>query len=189
MTLLHARCDQVFPLSLREGRREGAGTRLTILLAACALLITGCAGWQKTLAKGSVTPLRKDRQEDAIREFEQHRNTAQLEAALDCWQQGDVAGCESRLAALVQRCPDFTDARLHLAEVLWSRGDAAAAEPHLLAVLQSQPDRADAHHTLGLILDASGRRAQALQHLQRATQLEPDNDVYQLTCESLAAVP
>jgi Flp pilus assembly protein TadD len=160
-----------------------------LALPALALLVSGCAGWQQTLAKGSVTPLRKDRQEEAIREFEQHRNAAQLEAALDRWQQGDAAGCESRLAALVQRWPDYADARLHLAELLWSRGDAAAAEPHLQAVVQAHPERADAHHTLGLLLDATGRRDQALQHFARAAELEPENDVYRLTRESLAAAP
>ena len=161
----------------------------SIALPAVALLITGCTGFEKTLVSGPVTPLRKERQVDAIREFEQHRNAAQLESALDSWRQGDAAGCESRLAALVQRCPDYVDARLHLAEVLWSRGEAAAAEPHLLAVLQSQPTRAEAYHTLGLILDATGRREQALQHFHHAAELEPDNEVYRLTRESLAAAP
>jgi predicted Zn-dependent protease len=157
-------------------------------LLAIALFASGCASWRPVLGTSPVADKRKDRATDAVRTFEKHRDAAQLEAALDRWKQGDFTGAEARLAALVQRRPDFSDARLRLGEILWSRGDAAAAEPHLRAVLEVSPDRAEAHHALGLLLDATGRADDARVHLSRAAELEPDNEVYRLTCDSLASV-
>jgi Tfp pilus assembly protein PilF len=140
--------------------------------AACALglllLLTasGCASWKQQLAaQPSVADERARRQAEAIHSFEQHRDHMQLQAAIDRFNQGDIAGCESRLHTLVQRRPDFTEARLRLAELYWSRGDAAAAEEHYRDVLTFQPDNAEAHSGLGILLDDSGRSAEAAQHL------------------------
>ena len=84
-----------------------------------------------------------------------------------------IAGCESRLATLVQRRPDFVPARLRLAEIVWSRGDAAAAEQHYLAVLSPQPDLAEAHHGLGTLLESEGRFDEA------AERFDPQRRVLQ----------
>jgi Flp pilus assembly protein TadD len=144
----------------------------------------GCAGWKQHVKKPEVTEDREARADSAVRDFEQRRDGAQLSAALDRWKQGDAAGAETALTALIRRRPECLDARLRLAEILWSRGDIAA-EPHLRAVLEAQPDRAEAHHSLGLLLDGSGRPDEARQHLTKAAELEPDNEIYRTTCESL----
>jgi Tfp pilus assembly protein PilF len=107
-----------------------------------------------------------------LESFEQQRDTMQLQAALDRFNQGDYAGCESRLAALVERRPDFVPARLRLAEILWSRGDAATAEQHYIAVLALQPDLAEAHHGLGTLLETEGRFDEAAEHLARSAELD-----------------
>jgi len=154
-------------------------------LVLLVVLSTGCAGWRKHLQPASLTSNREERAAEAVRAFEEHRDGAQLEAALDRFQQGDTQGAETRLAAIVARRPEHFDARLRLAELLWSPGDPSA-EGHLRAVLQAQPNRAEGHHALGLILDATGRGDEAGQHFTQAAALEPDNEVYRLTCESLA---
>jgi len=148
------------------------------------VLTSGCAGWKQNTQK-TVTDQREDRAADAVRNFENRRDAAQLEAALDRWRQGNTAMAESMLASIVKRRPDNYDARVRLAELLWSRSDAAA-EPHLRAVLEAQPNRAEAHHALGLLLDGTGRADEAREHLAKAAELEPENEIYRTTYESLA---
>jgi Flp pilus assembly protein TadD len=146
----------------------------------------GCAGWKQKVKKPDPSENREERAAEALRTFEERRDAAQLSAAMDRWKQGDTAMAESALAAIIRRRPDYTEARMRLAEILWSRGDIAA-ELHLRAVLESEPNRAEAHHALGLLLDGTGRADEARQHLTKAAELEPDNEVYWTTRESLAA--
>jgi tetratricopeptide (TPR) repeat protein len=144
----------------------------------------GCAGWRKQVEKQGVSEDREVRAAEAIRDFEQRRDAAQYQAALDRWRQGDVAQAETQLAGLALRRPDLLDARLRLAEVLWARGEVRAEE-HFRAVLASNEACAEAHHGLGLMLDAMGRREEARQHLERAATLEPANEMFQATLKTL----
>lgn len=145
------------------------------------LLATGCAGWKPHAAsKPTVSENRSLRHSAVVRDFEQQRDAMQLQAAIDRFNQGDLAGCESRLVKLVERRPDFAEARLRLAEVAWSRGDAAAAEQHYQAVLSARSDSAEAHHGLGMLLTAVGRFGEANPHLRRAIELDPQNEAYRL---------
>jgi Flp pilus assembly protein TadD len=172
-------------MHLRRGRRQVHYAALwhpaTLLALLCA---TGCAGWKEKVQPPTFTEQRQQRAAEAVQAFEQHRDSAQLEAALDRWKQGDVTRAEAMIGSIVRRRPDFADAQLRLAEILWSHGDSSAEGP-LRAVLQMQPDRPEAHHALGLVLDGTGRSEEARQHLLKAAELEPDNEVYRLTCESL----
>ena len=104
----------------------------------------------------------------ALQAFEQQRDAMQLQAAIDRFEQGDYTGCESRLAALVARRPDFLAARLRLAEILWARGEIAQAEEHYHAVLSAEPANSEAHHGLGMLLEAEGRFEEAEPHLALA---------------------
>jgi Flp pilus assembly protein TadD len=153
-------------------------------LLALVLLVPGCAGWRQKVQTPTVSEKREDRAADAVRAFEQHRDTAQLEAALERWNQADFRRAEEMLVAILNRRPDYVEARFRLAEVLWSHGDPAA-EPHLRTVLEAQPNRAEVHHALGLVLDGAGRVDEARHHLVKAAELEPDNEVYRQTCETL----
>lgn len=150
-------------------------------LASLVLLSTGCAGWKKNVQAPTLTANREERAAEAVREFEEHRDAAQLEAALDRFKQGDVRAAEAMLATIVARRPDHTEARLRLAELLWSRGDLSA-EGHLRAVLQAQPNRAEAHHALGLLLDGTNRGDEARYHFAQAAALDPQNEIYRQTC-------
>jgi predicted Zn-dependent protease len=137
-------------------------------------------GWQR-----GVSEKREERAAEAIRDFEEHRDAAQYQAALDRWRQGDAGRAESQMAALVARRPDMFEARLRLAEILWARGDASAEE-HFRAVLSKDEACAEAHHGLGLMLDGLGRRDEARQNFERAAGLEPANETYQATLKTLA---
>jgi Tfp pilus assembly protein PilF len=148
--------------------------RLAII---ATLLLTGCAGWREQIIapEATVADERAARREAAVQSFEQHRDAMQIQAALARFEQGDYAGCQSRLATLVERRPDYIPARLRLAEILWSRGDAAAAEEHFRAVLALDADNAEAHHGLGTLLEESGRTAEAVEHLAVASETAADS--------------
>src|SRR3954451_5142116 len=103
---------------------------LALALAIFLLSLPGCAGWKNYLQLPKPGPSREERAAEAVKSFEEHRDTAQLEAALDRWNQGDAARAEAMLTVIVNRRPDHVEARMRLGEMLWSRGDAAAAEPH-----------------------------------------------------------
>ena len=93
------------------------------------LLISGCAGWKQNTQKPTVTEQREDRAADAVRNFENRRDAAQLEAALDRWRQGNAPMAESMLLAIVRRRPDNYDARMctgRVALVPKRRGSRAA---------------------------------------------------------------
>jgi Tfp pilus assembly protein PilF len=145
-----------------------------------ALTVTpGCAGWKsQRAAHAPVSEKRKERHDTAVEDFEQQRDRAQLQAALDRWQQGDIAGCEARLRSLLARRPDFAEAHGHLAELAWSFENAAEAETEYRAALQLAPQRAEWHHALALVLEGSGRADEARAHLEQARRLEPDNEIY-----------
>jgi predicted Zn-dependent protease len=150
-------------------------------VAALALLcLSGCAAWKEKLApQPSVSEQRNERRSSSLHAFEHHRDQAQLAAALDRFQQGDLNGCHLRLEALVDRRPDLHEARLRLAEVCWALNDAVTAEQHFRAVLAAQPHLPEAQHGLGMLLVAHGRFDEAQPYLARAAELDPDNDAYQ----------
>lgn len=160
---------------------------LLTLVALASLLPTGCAAWRAKLQPPTTTQQRQQRRVDAVQNFEEHRDEAQLQAALDRWSQGDVAGCETRLRALLARHPQNTAVRLRLAELLWTAGEAPQAETELLQVLVALPEHAEAHHLLGMLLAEQNRLSEARTHLSRAVELEPVNELYRETHDALPA--
>jgi Flp pilus assembly protein TadD len=156
-----------------------------LLLLCAAFAAGGCASWRGAEQQGSIAKQRQERAAEAVKTFEQQRDQAQLQAALDRWSHGDVSGCDSRLRALLARRPDDEAVRQHLAELLWSNGDAAAAEQELRQILASQPRSASAHHLLGLILTEQERLPEARVHLTSAAELEPASEVFRATRDAL----
>jgi Tfp pilus assembly protein PilF len=125
-------------------------------------------------------PRRKQRQEQAVASFEAQRDAAQLQAALNRWNEGNQAACEQILASLVERKPQYVDARLQLAELQLFRGQIEPAEQQLRAALAIAPQRADLHDCLARVLEASARDSEALAHFQKAAELAPDKELYRL---------
>lgn len=147
-------------------------------------IVPGCASWKERLQPPSITPSRQERAAEVVRDFEERRDAAQLQAALDRFSQGNLDQAEIMLAAIIKRRPGYVPARLRMAELLWSKQDPAAEE-HLRAVVQAEPQSAEAHHALGLVLDGTGRADEARQHLAKAAELEPDNEIFCQTRDSL----
>jgi Tfp pilus assembly protein PilF len=153
---------------------------LTLLILAGAMS-SGCAtlsSMRRDLAE--QPPKRKQRQEKVVAAFEAQRDAAQLEAALNRWNEGNHAACEQLLTSLVERKPQYVDARLQLAELHLFREETDPAEEQLRAALAIAPQRADLHDCLARVLEASERNSEAVVHFQKAAELDPNSELYRL---------
>jgi Tfp pilus assembly protein PilF len=157
---------------------------LPILLAAA--LCCGCvsSGAQATPGK-TPPPLSPERKAETVAMFESQRDTAQLQAAMNRWKEGNLAACERALASLVQQRPQFVEAHVQYAEFLLSQNNPSAAEDQLNQALKLAPDRADIFHSLAVAQEAGGNSAAAAESFRNAAKLEPENPVYQMAMEDL----
>jgi Tfp pilus assembly protein PilF len=150
------------------------------LLCGC-LSLAGCASWPGVATpKAAEVPSRDQRRAEVIQSFEEQRDRAQLAAAMDRWQQGDIAGCETRVRGILARRPTDVDAHVLLAELAFSCHNPAEAEAEYRTALGLAPQRADIHHALALVLEATGRHPEAGVHFVRAAEIEPSSDLYRL---------
>lgn len=149
-------------------------------------LLAGCAGSQAHVRSEPAAHVAdvQNAQPDLTRGYEERRAEAQLQAAMDRWQQGDIAGCEARLRGLVERNPQAIEPRLRLAELALASGHVDDAADFYRAVLALDANRADAHHGLAIVLDARGQSAEARVHFQQAYRLEPENELYRLSADA-----
>ena len=144
-------------------------------------LSAGCAGipLPKTITDGDVTPQRKKRNEECVRQFEQQRDFAEFEAAKARWvQQRDLKGCREALEKLLARRPQHRDARLLMVELLLAADDPPAAYKHAKAALDAYPNDAEVQYTMAVTLDAQGKTADALAYYERATKMDPRNESF-----------
>ncbi len=151
---------------------------LVVVLGGCALP----KPWQKSTG-ADVAPLRGARRDQAMKQFEVHRDSAQYMAAMERWKSGDAFTCEAQLRALVGRNPQHVEARQALADLAMERGELAKAETELRELLKVVPDNAQTHHSLGLLLQSQQRETEAQEHLAKAATLAPDNMLYQLCAQ------
>jgi tetratricopeptide (TPR) repeat protein len=142
---------------------------LGILLAVCAT--GGCASWPKPRVP-DVKPQRQQRADEAIREFEQRRDDAQHQAAVQLWKQGDRASSTSQLEKLVARNPDHEAARRTLIEQLISMGKTAEAVTQAADAAKRFPNNAQILHVAGVAYEMAGDGDQAASCFQRVIELE-----------------
>lgn len=158
---------------------------ITLTMAAALLSASGCASWlpgQKAKQALAPQPTFGERKEVAVKSFVQNQERAQIQAAVNSWQRGDIPRSQAMLSAVISRSPSNTTARLRLAEIMASQQESAAAEEQLRACLDVDPDLAEAQHALGMLLSEwSGREAEAVAYLRRASELDPQNSVYAAT--------
>jgi predicted Zn-dependent protease len=163
--------------------------RHTLFVIAGCLAAAWCCGCvttkPPTLVKGNVPPLNPARKAEVVTQFETQRDQAQLQAAMNRWKEGNITACERALAILVERRPEFVDARVQYAELLIAKENPAAAEHQLRTALRLAPERADIHHSLAMALNAGGNSAEAAGHFRKAAELEPESPVYQMALDGL----
>ena len=166
------------------GRKRGGQVRRLNLVVSTLLslaVLDGCASipLPKTITDGDVTPQRKKRNEECVRQFEQQRDFAEFEAAKAHWvQQRDVKGCREALEKLLARRPQHRDARLLMVELLLAADDPSAAYTHAKAALDAYPNDAEVQYTMAVTLDARGKTADALAYYERATKMDPRNQSF-----------
>ena len=159
-------------------RNTGLFSPLLCLLLALA---TGCASipLPKTITEGDITPKRKKRNEEWVRQFDQQRDFAEYEAAKARWvQQRDLKGCREALEKLLARRPQHRDARLLMVELLLAADDPPGAFEHAKAALDMNPNDAEVQYTMATTLDAQGKTADAVAYYERATKMDPRNESF-----------
>jgi predicted Zn-dependent protease len=166
-----------------DARYWHAALPLVMVTALCC----GCVSAGPTAAtKGKLPPpLSPERRAEVIAQFESQRDNAQLQAALNRWREGNSSACERALASLVEKRPEFVDARVQYAELLVSKDNPAAAEHQLREALRLAPERADIHYSLAIALNSGGNPAAATEHFRKAAELDPQSPVYQAAMEGL----
>lgn len=160
-----------------------AGIRfhLLVVMVLCAPAV-GCAGLKMPQPLISdISPQKKQRHQETLKEFERRRFEAQFQTAVSRWQQGDLETCQAMLQKLLQSNGDHLEARRLLANVCLENEDLAEHERQLRRLLKSYPRDAAAHHALALLLETSDRRQEAGKHFQRAWQLQPNNKLYAMS--------
>jgi predicted Zn-dependent protease len=147
-----------------------------IVLAASA---AGCAsGFFPKPKAEDVAAAQEKRHEEVVAAFEQKRDSAQFEAAMVRWREGDAAGCRELIEKLIVRNPKHRGGRLLRAEInlLDEKPELALADIEKLVA--ENPQDAEACHMLALLLEATGRQAEALVHFERAADLAPESEVF-----------
>lgn len=155
--------------------------RITMVAWLALLASSGCASMPLPFTKpaGEAPQTYAERKQNAVAAFEKQRDKAQVQAAVNCWERGEIQKSQAMLEAILQRNPSDVTARLRLAEIYASQNDLGAAIEHLQLCLQHAPEHAEVHHALGMIYSEHPEtEPEARQHLQRACELEPQNEIY-----------
>ena len=140
-------------------------------LPLAAALLVGCASLGGPFRPVDPEKDPKVRKAEALREFEEHRDRGQFQAAASRWRQGDVDGARESLQKLLARRPEHIEARLLLAEVL-ATTDPKAALVQAERVVSEHPDHAEAHRLVTALheKDIAGRPPSPV---RRASASEP----------------
>lgn len=149
--------------------------------------LPGCAGWKfknPLPIAPDVHAKREERRAELVKEYEQKRALALLNAAQTRLQQGDEAGAKQSLNQLLALNPNHLEGRLLHAELLLMSYELEEAKQVVEGVLTEQPDQPQALHTMGLIEEALGQGEEAAEYFGRAAELAPEDPLVTLDYES-----
>ena len=137
---------------------------------------SGCASlpsWRPPV--DDLTPERKQRENDLIRQFETKRDAASLAAASNRWQQGDVQASRTILEELLQRNPQYLEARLLLADLHIFEERPLDAVHMLESAPSHQANRPELVQALAMALDVAGRADEAADQYRRSEEIMNSN--------------
>ena len=156
---------------------------LLFVLALPAL--SGCASWPNFKPTvPDVKPIRKARSAQMIKEYEQHRNDAQYQAAVSAWKQGNTENCRELIDTLLERAPQHRGSRLMLVQLHMLEQESKEAHTEIDKLAKEFPDDAEVLHVKGLVCEADGELEQAEKCYRRAVEIAPKNEIFaaSLTC-------
>jgi predicted Zn-dependent protease len=139
----------------------------------------GCAGAPvpKFLARNPLTE-KQQREQEAIQRFEENRDFAEFNAALNAWEREDLKHCEDTLRALLDRNPEHRDARLLMVDVCLARRQPDEAHQHMRLLLDLYPHDPQVQYAMAILLDVTQRPEEALAYYERARKSAPDNELF-----------
>lgn len=144
---------------VRTRGTSGSGSLSLVLLVLAlvpALLLGGCTGSAKKETAGS-------------------KSVASRQSGVDEYNDGDFAGAELTLAAVVAENPDDQEARKTLALALAAQGKNDKAIQQYSKVIAAQGDDHVTLYRLALLERLVGKPKDALAHLQKAIELQQDD--------------
>lgn len=163
----------------KSARRWGSLGALS--LALCA----GCAQWNTAKLKipempgaPNIHPMRKDRAEQAVKDFDRQRDDAQYQAAATSWRQGDYVACNEALDKILARSPKHRNSLLLRADVDLENDRPTEAVDTLRKAVEAYPQDAEVAYKLALALEADHQVSEALHFFQIASQLAPTEAKY-----------
>lgn len=152
------------------------------LLPLLLILSSGCASVNLPGPPvEDVAEKRKQRSEEALRQFDKNRDFAEFQAAMAEYGRGDLTGCRETLTRLIERNGKHCDARLMLAELYLADNRPQEALEQVQPALGDHPHDARVQYTAGLTLDAMGQASGALAHYRQAAELQPNNELYAIS--------
>lgn len=158
----------------------------------------GCAQWNTAKLKipempgaPNIHPMRKDRAEQAVKDFDRQRDEAQYQAAATSWRQGDYVACNEALDKILARNPAHRNSLLLQADVDLEHDRPTEAVDTLRKAVQAHPQDAEVAYKLALALEADHQVSEALHFFQTASQLAPTeakySDAYQFAKSAVEA--
>ena len=162
--------------------------RATNLLLILALVASGgCAAWPQMQAPvPDVKPARKARSAQLVKEYSQHRDEAQYQAALSAWNQGNTETCRELIDTLLERTPEHRNGRLLLIQMHLLEQELVEARTAADKLAKDFPADAEVLHEQGLVCEASGDVEQAARCYRRAVQIDPKNETYATSLAGIA---
>ncbi len=148
--------------------------------------LSGCASWPNFKPTvPDVKPMRKARAAQMIKEYEQHRNDAQYQAAVSAWKQGNTDSCRELIDTLLERAPQHRGGRLMLVQLEMLEQELKEARTDIDKLVKEFPDDAEVLHVKGLVCEADGELEQAEKCYRRAIEIAPGNEIFAASLECL----
>ncbi len=160
-------------------RKRQLGWCLVLSATAC-----GCTSLRPAWMKlpepevADVRPIREERANVAVREFDQRRCRALLLAAQASHRQNDFDTCNDSLDKILAVDPNHREALLLQAEVALETDHTIDAVAGLRRAAAAWPKDAEVLYQLGVALDAAGKLGEALPYLREAAELSPRNEEF-----------
>ena len=159
--------------------------RWSSLGALSLALCGGCAQWNTAKLNipempgaPNIHPMRKERAEQAVKDFDRQRNDAQYQAAATSWRQGDYVACNEALEKILTRSPTHRNSLLLRADVDLENDRPTEAVDTLRKAAEAYPQDAEVAYKLALALEADHQVSEALHFFQIASQLAPTEAKY-----------